>query len=266
MNTALSPAAVEPNNAIVAAADERLKHAYQKIASADEQLARVTEQLSKLEHDAAHQTSAVPGRQPSRGRPVLRGSIGLLLAAGIVGAAFVSQSSSGDATKLIIARWIPPVLARSVPIEKPEPRTPLSPVQVAVAEPTAMPASSPAPVSLQDAASTAAPLPPELAQLLQTISRDIADVEQKIEQLKAAQEQVASDNAKAIGELKASQEQMTSLMAKASEPNSRPKTSSVPLPSSVASARPIPITPRQPASTHARSLPPAGVRSPPQEQ
>ena len=269
MNSTPSSAAVEPNNAVVAAADERLKHAYAQIASADEQLARVTRHLSKLEHDAMNRISATPGQRPSRGRSALRGFAGLLLAACIVGAAFVSQSSSGEATKLMIARWMPqPVFASSAPLEKPELRAPLSPVQVAAAEPTAVPASSPAPAAPQDAASTAAPLSPELAQLLQAISRDIANVEQKIEQLQAAQEHVAGDNAKAIAELKASQEQMTRLMAKASEPNARPKTSSATssVASPVPSPRPVAIAPRQPTSTHARSLPPAAMQSTPEDQ
>ena len=271
MITTPSPAAVEPNNAVAAAADERLKHAYQQIASADEQLARLTQKLSKLELDAARQTSAVPSRRQPRGNPALRGGAGLLLAACIVGAAFVSQSSSGDATKQIIARWIPSVLASSVPLEKSA--LPISSVQVAAAESTAVPASSPAPGAPQESASTTAPLPPELAQLLQTITQDIANVDQKIDQLKAAQEQVASNNAKAIEELKASQEEMTRLMAKASEPNSHPKSPSVSAASvspSAASARPAAVAPRQPTSTHAssqaRSLPPAVTLSPRDER
>lgn len=263
MDTAPSPGAVEPNNAVAAAADERLKHAYQQIASADEQLARVTEQLWKLEHRPPHQTSAVSSRRPSRGGPALRGFAGLLLAACIVGAAFVSQSSSGDATRLMIARWLPPVLATSVPLERSEPRAPLSPVQAAVAEPAAPAASSPAAAAPQDSASTTAPLSPELLQHLQTITQDIANVGQKVEQLKAAQEQVASDNAKAIEELKASQEQTTRLIAKVSEQNARPKT---PVPS----PRPIATAPRRPTSTQAspqaRSPSPAAMQSRAQEQ
>lgn len=262
MNATLSPEAAEPNNAVVAAADERLKHAYQQIASADDQLARLTRRLSDLEHEAAYQTSTVPGRRPSRGKPVLRAFTGLLLAACIVGAAFVLQSPSGDSAKLMIARWVPAVLATLVPLEKPGVPAPVGAVQLAAAEPTAVPASSRAPTAPQEVGPPAAPLSPELAQLLQTIKGDIADVEQKIEQLKAAQEQVASDNAKAIGELKASQEQTTLLITKISEQNSRPKASvaaSVAAP--VASARPVAIAPRLPTSTHAS---PQATRSPPQ--
>src|SRR5918993_1517099 len=67
------------------------------IARSDEQLARVNEQISKLEHDAARKKSANWYRRPSRGRPALRGFVGLLLTAGICIAAFASQSSGETA-------------------------------------------------------------------------------------------------------------------------------------------------------------------------
>ena len=95
MNSTPNPQPTEPDDVLVARADERLAHAYEQIARADEQLAHVTEQL--LDRDAA--------RHASRGGPALRGLIGLLLAACIFGAAFVSQSSyGGDVAQLIIAQ------------------------------------------------------------------------------------------------------------------------------------------------------------------
>src|SRR5437660_9741771 len=115
MNSTPNPQAIAPDDALIARADERLAHAYQQIAHADEQLARVNEQLSRLDHDAARPPSAVLGRLPSRGRPALRGLIGLLLAACIFVAAFVSQSSYGDAAKLIVARWAPQLILASSP-------------------------------------------------------------------------------------------------------------------------------------------------------
>src|SRR5205085_9641909 len=113
MNSTPNPQAIAPNDALIARADERLAHAYQQIAHADEQLARANEQLSKLDHDAARAPLAVLGRLPSRGRPMLRGLTGLLLAACILVAAFVSQSSYGDAAKLIIAGWAPQLILTS---------------------------------------------------------------------------------------------------------------------------------------------------------
>jgi hypothetical protein len=236
---------------------------YEQITRADEKLARVNEQLSKLEHDAARHPSAVPGRRPSRG---IRGLIGLLLAACIFVAAFVSQSSYGDAAKLIIAGWAPQlILTSSLPLEKPGLPAQLSPstVQAAAAEsvpPQPTPSIQAAP---QDVAPTAAPVSPELAQLLQTMARDLAHVEQGIEQLKASQEQMASDNAKAVEQLKASQEEMTRLIARASEQNLRPKTS-VPPPRPIATPtrKPVPTLP----SPHARAHPQAPTQLQPEEQ
>src|SRR5262245_22725659 len=97
---------------LVARADERLAHAYEQIAHADEQLARINEQIYKLEHDAARTKSVNRFRQPSRGRPVLRGLVGLLLMAGICIAAFVSQSY-GETARQVISRWAPQLAAAS---------------------------------------------------------------------------------------------------------------------------------------------------------
>jgi hypothetical protein len=252
--------AIDPNDILVASADDRLAHAYEQIARADEQLARVTEQLSNLEHDPARHPSAVLGRGPSRGRLALRGLIGLLLAVCIFVAAFVSQSSYGDAAKLIVARWVPQlILASSLLLEKrglpaqPSPST----VQVAAAEPVLPPPTRSAQTAPQDVAPTAAPVSPELAQLLQTMARDLANVEQGIERLKASQEQMATDNAKAVEQLKASQEQMTRLIAKASEQNQRPKTSAPPpRPIATPTRKPRPTLPSQQARERAMQLHP----------
>jgi hypothetical protein len=255
---------IEPDHDLIARADEHLAHAYEQIARADEQIARVNEQVSKLEHDAARNPSAALGRLPSRGRPVLRGLIGLLLAACIFITAFVSQSSHGDAAKLIFARWAPQlILTSSLPMEPWLPVRPSpSAVRVAAAEPAASqptPLAQPAP---QDVAPTAAPVSPEVAHLLQTMARDLANVEQGIEQLKASQEQMAIDNAKAVEQLKASQEQMTRLIAKASEQNLRPKTSAPPSrPIASLTRKPVPKLP----SSQARAQPRAPVQLQPDE-
>jgi hypothetical protein len=262
-NSTPNPKATEPDDVLVARADERLAHAHEQIALADEQLARLTEQLSELEHEAAHHSSPVPGRHPSRGRPALRGLVGLLLAACVFVAAFVSQSSYGDVAKLIIAGWAPElVLTSSRPLKKLE--LPVQPsssaAHVVAAESVSRQPTPSAQTAPQEVAPTAAPLSPALAQTLQTMARDLANVEQgieqlrtsqeqltsegtkAIEQLKARQEQIARDNAKAIEQLKASQEKMASLMAKASEQNLKPKTSAPP-PRPIAPPTPRPIAP-----------------------
>jgi hypothetical protein len=268
MNSTPKLKATGSTNGLISLADEGLTHAYEQLTRADEELGRVNEQLSKLEHDARGR-SAVLGRRPSRDRPALRGLIGLLLAACIFGAAFVSQSSYGDATRPIIARWVPQLIPNSSPpTEKPRLLAQLSQntVQAAAAEsvpPQSTPSAQAAP---QDVAPTAAPVPPELAQVIQTMAQDVARVEQGVEQLKASQAQMASDNAKAVEELKAgqaemasdnakvveqlnaSQEQITSLIARINEQNPRPKTSTSP---------PSPIA--TPARKPARTLPQGGT-------
>jgi hypothetical protein len=244
MNSTPAPTTVEADDVLIARADQRLAHAYDQIARADEQLARVTEQLSKLEHDGGRHPAAVLDRRPSRGGWALRGLIGLLLAACIFAAAFVSQSSYGDVAKTIIAQWAPRfILASSTQLERPGRALQPSPsiVQVATAGPISPEPTVSAQTAPQEGASTSAPMPPELAQLLETMAHDLAQVEQGIEQLKTRQEQMASDNTKLVDQLKANQEQMTYLIAKASEQSLQPRTSPV-------SPRPITTATRKPLS------------------
>jgi ferric-dicitrate binding protein FerR (iron transport regulator) len=103
-------------------ADDALNARADYHAGADEQFARVTEEGSSLEPDAAHHSSTELTRPTPRSRPWLRGIIGLVLAACIIAAAFVSQSSYGDAAKLLIARWTPERL-----LARPTPQNPATP-------------------------------------------------------------------------------------------------------------------------------------------
>jgi hypothetical protein len=265
MNSTPNAKTIEPDDDLIARSDEHLAHAYEQIARADEQIARVNEQVSKLEHDAARKPTAALGRMPSRGKPMLRGLIGLLLAACIFITAFVSQPSHGDAAKPIFARWARQlILTSSRPTENPGLPAQPSPsaVQVAAAEPVTAQPTPLAQTAPQDVAPTATPVSPEVAQLLQTMARGLANVEQRIEQLKASQEQMATDNAKAVEQLKASHEQMTRLIAKAPEQNLRPKTSAPP-PRLIASPtrKPVPKL----SSSHARARPQAPVQLQPDE-
>ena len=230
MNSTPTSKAIESQDALIARADERLAHAHEQIARADEELARLSEQVAKMERDAARPTSAGPGPQSPPRRPALRALVGLPLAACIVVAALVLQSSYGGGAKLVVARWAPQLVSTpSLPPENaPLPAQPApSIVQVAAAEaapPQATPLAQTAP---QDAAPTATAALPDHAQLLQTMARDLANVERNIEQLKANQQQIASDNSKAIEELKASQEEIKRVLARVSEQN-LPKTSPPP--------------------------------------
>jgi hypothetical protein len=227
MNSTPTPKAIEPHNAVIARADEQLAHAHEQIVRADKDLARLSEQVAKMERDAVRPPSAGPGPQSPPRRPALRALVGLPLAACIVVAALVLQSSYGGGAKLVVARWAPQL--DSIPSLPPEnaplPAEPaLSIVQVAAAEAAPPQATILAQTAPQDAAPTATAAPSDNTQLLQTMARDLANVERNIEQLKANQQQITTDNSKAIEELKASQEEMKRVLARVSEQN-LPKTS-----------------------------------------
>jgi predicted FMN-binding regulatory protein PaiB len=273
MNSTPNPTGIDPNDVLVARADERLAHAYEQIALADEQLVRVTEQISKLEQqNAPRQFSAVPARPSSRERHVLRGLAGLLIAACILVAAFVSQSSYGEAARPMLARWAPQLMSASSLSTRPGAPS----VQLAAAEPAPL-----AQAASQDAAPTVAPAAPDPAQLLQMLARDLANVEQEVEQLKASQQQMASDNARVIEQikasqeqaardnakvaevLKASQEQLTRSIARTPEQNPRSKTSALqPQPAATTTRKPA----TTPASPHARAHPQAPIQLQPDDQ
>ena len=210
--------------------DEQLAHAHEQIARAGEDLARLSEQLAKIERDATRPALAGSRSQSPPGKPALRALVGLPLAACIVVAALVLQSSYGGGAKLVVARWAPQLVSTpSLPPENPPlPAQPApSTVQVAAAEAAPPQATSLAQTAPQDAAPTATAALPDHTQLLQTIVRDLANLERNIEQLKANQQQIASDNSKAIEELKASQAEIKRVLARVSEQN-LPKTSSPP--------------------------------------
>ena len=230
MNSTPTPNEIEPHDALVARTDERLVHVHEQLARADEQLARVTEQLAKMERDSAPPSSAGPSSQSPFRRPWLRALVGLPLAAFIVVAALVLQSSFGGGAKLVVGRWAPQIVSTpSLPPKNPSvPAQPApSGVQVAAAEATRPQATPLAQTAPQDAAPTATAAPPDHTQSQQTMARDLANVEQDIEQLKANQQQMASDISKAIEQLKASQEEMKRVLARVSEQN-LPKTSPPP--------------------------------------
>ena len=222
MSSTSTPKATEPHNALVARADEQLAHVHEQIARADEELARLSERLAKMEREAARPPSAGPGPQSPPGRPALRALVGLPLAACVIVAALVLQSSYGGGAKLVVARWAPQFVSTpSLPPENaPLPAQPApSIVQVAAAEaapPQATPLAQTAP---QDAAPAVTAALADHTQLLQTMARELANLERNIEQLKANQQQIASDNSKAIEELKASQEEIKRVLARVSEQN-----------------------------------------------
>ena len=233
MNSSPTQNAIEPDDALIARTDERLAQAYEQITRADEQLARVTEQFARMERDAARPPSAEPSLQSPLERPGLRALVGLPLAACIVVATLVLQSSYGGEAKLVVAHSArqlistPSFLTENPPFPA-QPGT--SPVRQTAAEATRPQATPVAQTGPQEAAPTATETLSDQTQLLQTIARGLAKVERDIE------------------ELKASQEEMKRALARVSEQN-LPKTSPPP-------TQPTP-TLRKPERTlpHARARP-----------
>ena len=254
-----SPGLSTQDAELAARADQRLAHAYEQIALADEQLARFNAQISRLETDSARKNQS---RRPSRGRPVLRGFIALLLTAGICTAAF-AWHSYGETARPVIARWAPQLaMVLPPPLETQklaaEPAAPA--VQLAAADATVSQSPPSAQTSQQVAA--ASPLPPETAELLQAMTRDLASLRQEIEQLKAAQEALTRETAANAERLKESQEQTARAIAAVSEQNQR-RTVVPPLPAANPARKPAPALASTQAAAQAR--PPARVQPRPQQ-
>jgi hypothetical protein len=240
---------------LVARADQRLAHAYEQIAHADEQLARVQAQISRLENDSARNNGS---RRPSRGRPVLRGSIALLLTAGICTAAF-AWNSYGETVRPMIAQWTPQLtIAAPPPLETPKPAVEPT-VRLAAADATGSQVQLSAQSSRQDVA--ASPLPPETTQLLETLARDLASVRQEIEQIKAGQEVLTRESARHAEQIRENQEQTARAIAGISELNQRrPVAPALP----VASPARRPVATVAPTEARAQARPP--VRLQPRQQ
>jgi len=170
------------------------------IEPADEQL-RETEQISEPEPDAAQDPLLVPSlvtSGPSAGRPALRGLIGLVSAASIFVAAFISQSSHIAAAKQTVARWVAQLgSTSSEPLNQSERRVSrvVSAAQVNAAESMASPPASSPRTAPQEVAATAS-LSLDQAQMLQAIARDLAKLGQQVQELNTRQEQMAGANAK----------------------------------------------------------------------
>src|ERR1700675_3569639 len=63
MNSTPTSKAIDPQDALIARADERLAHAYEQIVRADEELARMSEQVAKMQREAARPRSTGPDPQ-----------------------------------------------------------------------------------------------------------------------------------------------------------------------------------------------------------
>src|SRR5205823_1759144 len=134
-------------------------------------------------------------------RPMLRALVGLVLAIGILGAAFASQyrDEAKSMSRSIMARWAPP--AASEPPRASAVENPVQPpaVQLGAADEPAPVPAPPVGKETKSDSSTAATAPDpsssDLAQSLKTITSEIASINGKLEQLKSRSEQTLREQA-----------------------------------------------------------------------
>ncbi|MCK1281418.1 hypothetical protein IVB46_39990 [Bradyrhizobium sp. 61] len=238
---AQKPEAAKPDEV---RADGGLARAYDQIKSAEQDLARLDRLVSGMErgNEAPRTSQASAGAKAAEGpkdkvpapvskvgnqglkgdRTMLRALVGLVLAIGLLGAAFASQyrDEAKSMTRSIMARWAPP--AASEPARASVVESPAQPpaVQLAAADgPSPVPApplgketeSAPKPDAARpDAPRTGATAPDpsssDLAQSLKTITSELASINGKLEQLKSRNEQTLREQADTIQQLKAAQE------------------------------------------------------------
>jgi hypothetical protein len=220
-------------------ADGGLARAYDQIKSAEQDLARLDRLVSGMERGSegprASQASAgakaaetprdkapapaskVRDQGLKGDRTMMRALIGLVLAIGLLGAAFASQyrDEAKSFSKSIMARWAPP--ATSQPPQASAVESPAQPraMQLAAADgPGPVPAppvsketeSAPKPDTPRTGAPAPDPSSSDLAQSLKTITNELASINGKLEQLKSRNEQTLREQADTIQQLKAAQE------------------------------------------------------------
>lgn len=294
-------------------ADGGLARAIDQIKSAEQDLARLDRMVSGMERSGeaprAPQASAAakPAEPPKdtapppdrtvrtqglKGdRPMLRALLGLVLAIGVLGAAFAShyRDEAQSISKSIVARLAPP--AASQPPRASAAESPAQPpaVQLAAADqPTSLPAPPPgkdteaapktdAPKTDAPKAGATAPDPssPDLAQSLKTITGELANINAKLEKLKSSNEQTLREQADTIQQLKAAREKDAAdnarLAAQVQALQTQQTTSSTPAPakpvvrSAVTNEAAAPARPHQQAAAPPRRPrpPPRGPWMPP---
>lgn len=289
------PDAAKPD---AARADGGLARAYDQIKSAEEDLARLDRLVSGMERGnegprASQSSAGAKAAKPSEDktpedkapapdsrvrdqglmgdRPMLRALIGLVLAIGILGAAFASQYR--DEARSIMARWVPP--AASEPPQASATESPAQPpaVQLAAAdEPGPAPAppvgkeaeSAPRPDAPRIGATTPDPSSSDLAQSLKTITGELASINGKLEQLKSRNEQTLREQADTIQQLKAAQEKDAAdnarLAAQVQALQTQLTTSSVSAPTKPAARNVMNNDTAAPARPHAQAAAPRRPR------
>jgi hypothetical protein len=240
-------------------AEGGLARAYGQIKSAEEDLARLDRLVSGMERGSEgprasqagagakaaktpedktsrDKAPALDGKVRNQGlkgdRPMLRALVGLVLAIGILGAAFASQyrDEARSISRSIMARWASPAAGPPPQASAVESPAPPPAMQLAAADgpgpvpapppgketestqkfeaprPDAPRTDAPRPDAPKSAAAASDPSSSDLAQSLKTITSELASINGKLEQLKSRNEQTLREQADTIQQLKAAQE------------------------------------------------------------
>ncbi|MBR1288243.1 MULTISPECIES: hypothetical protein [Bradyrhizobium] len=234
--------------------DGGLARALDRIRSTQADLARLDQLVSGMEHDgegkpasrasAGAAAAATPGNKaptpdakPSSAKPLntklrdqglkgdrtmMRALVGLVLAIGLLGAAFASQyrDEASSISKSIMARWAPPAASSAPQASAVEgPVQPPAVLLAAAGDPSPAPAppvlketesapkpDTPRPDAPRPAATAPDPSSSDLAQSLKAITSELASISGKLEQLKSRNEQTLREQADTIQQLKTAQE------------------------------------------------------------
>ncbi|MCK1617570.1 hypothetical protein IVA96_13115 [Bradyrhizobium sp. 159] len=215
-----------------ARADGGLARAYDRIKSAEEDLARLDRLVSGMErnsegqrasHARAGATAAATSESKALApdakvrdhglkgdRTMVRALVGLVLAIGLLGAAFASQyrDEAKSISTSIMARWVPSAASKPPPAVESPAQPPA--VQLAAADESSPMPAPPIAKETESAPKPGATAPDpsssDLAQSLKAITSELASINGKLEQLKSRNEQTQREQADTIQQLKAAQE------------------------------------------------------------
>jgi hypothetical protein len=244
MQSEPKPQQIDPGEVGIAPESEELGHVYKQVVR--EVLARIDQRLAEIEKQSAPDPSSQARRMTSRAgmligdgasfrRWAIRGAIGLVVFAGIAGAALALQSFDRDSAKSTVARWTPQFVLNLVSAKDSQDGSNQDTAQDPGAPPVAQSAADAAPAAPQTTADSnaapAAPVSPDQAMLVQSqamliqkMARDIENLSQGVEQLKTSQDQMGRDSAKAADQLRASEDQLIRTILRISEQNAQGKT------------------------------------------
>lgn len=219
---------IDPGEVGIAPETEPPGRIYKQVVR--EVLARIDQRLADIEKQGAAQAvgaeataSGARSARGSFGRRVKRGFIGLLLLAGLGGAAFAWQRYDGEAAKAVAERWTPQFVLNALATKDNQDAAQEPDGAAAGQAATDASATAPQQAMAEGDGGTTAAGPMDMAQLVQKMAHDIESLQQGIEQLKASQDQMSRDSAKAAEQFKASEDELIRMLLRVSEQNA-PKT------------------------------------------